>query len=191
LSCIIPSKKGLLFLEEIKTGGITMEKFFDKEILAKVQFKRDGFLVDIILQNYITKDVLFGASMSREILEETIKRGVVVLFSKSRKVRWVKGETSGNFLRIMRIMLNCDCNQLLIQVIPLGEGVCHEVDEKGKARPSCFSKLLVETEVFEEGGKNYIIRDGRKEEVNSYVPYGWFTDDELFKLRQSDPRYAP
>lgn len=127
-----------------------MEKFFDKKVVAKVRFERDGFLVDVILQNYITKRVLFGASMREEDLLETIEKGVVVLWSKSRRIRWMKGESSGNFLKVVRIMLNCENNQLLIQVIPSGEGVCHEKDRKGRYRKTCFFRVLLREKITKE-----------------------------------------
>ena len=127
-------------------------KVLDREMLARVKFSsdlhRDGTnapnLIGVILQNYLTKDVLYGASMSQETLTETIEKGLVVLYSKSRKCRWFKGETSGDRLRVIKIFLNCDNNQLLIQVIPLGQGVCHEKDGNGKNKSTCFSKLLLE-----------------------------------------------
>jgi len=133
----------------MKTKG----KLFDKEVLKLAKFERalhrDGTvapdLIEVILQNYKTGQVLFGASMSRETLEETLKTGFVVLYSRSRKGRWLKGETSGDTLKVVKVFLNCDNDQLLLQVIPQGEGVCHEKDERGIAKPTCFSKVLLET----------------------------------------------
>ncbi len=122
----------------------------DKELLAQVKFgpglHRDGSnapgLIKVILQNYLTKEVLYGASMSEEAFRETMEKGLVVLYSKTEKGRWLKGETSGDKLRVVKIFLNCNCDQLLIQVIPLGQGVCHEKDAFDRARSTCFSKLL-------------------------------------------------
>ena len=126
-------------------------KIFNEGLLEKVDFGRDGFLVDVILQNYANKKVLFGASMSKEALEETIKRKIVVLWSKTRKKLWVKGETSGDYLRVISIVLNCEKNQLLIQVFPLGKGVCHKKDRKGRPRKTCFYRLLLEEDIFMNG----------------------------------------
>lgn len=128
------------------------QKVLDEAMLAKIKFSpalyRDGSvapeLIGVILQNYLTKEVLYGASMTREALEETIENGLVVLYSKTEKCRWLKGETSGDKLKVVKIFLNCNCDQLLIQVIPLGQGVCHEKDSSGKTKPTCFSKLLLE-----------------------------------------------
>jgi phosphoribosyl-ATP pyrophosphohydrolase/phosphoribosyl-AMP cyclohydrolase len=127
-------------------------KTFDVGVLRKIKFSpdlhRDGTrapnLIGIILQNYQTKEVLYGASMSREALEETIQKELVVLYSKSRKCRWLKGETSGDMLAVKKIALNCNNDQLLVQVIPLGQGICHEKDESGQAKETCFSKTLLE-----------------------------------------------
>jgi phosphoribosyl-AMP cyclohydrolase len=166
-------------------------KVFNKKLVKRIRFEREGFLIDVILQDCITGDVLFGASMTRETFLETIDKGIVVLFSKSRKERWVKGETSGNYLKVVSIMLNCEKNQLLIQVLPIGDGVCHKRDKKGKSKRSCFFRSLLKVEAVEIGGKYYRIKSGTKEGVNYYFDYGWLTQEELFNLRQIDPRYAP
>lgn len=119
-----------------------------QEIKFSQALHRDGTdapeLIGVILQNYETRAVLYGASMSRETLAETLASGWVVLYSQSRKCRWLKGETSGDRLRVRKIFLNCNSDQLLIQVSPMGKGVCHEKDEKGVAKPTCFHKLLWE-----------------------------------------------
>ena len=128
---------------------------FSKKNLSEVKFERalhrDGTaapdLIDVILQNYSTCEVLFGASMSRETLEETIQTGFAVLYSKSRKSRWKKGEGSGDLLQVMEVFLNCDKNQLLVRVIPLGAGICHEKDERGIAKATCFSRLVVKQKI--------------------------------------------
>lgn len=127
-------------------------KVINKELLAQVKFgpglHRDGTktpdLISVILQNYQTKEVLYGASMNKFTLAETIEIGLVVLYSKTAKDRWLKGETSGDKLKVVKVFLNCNSDQLLIQVIPLGQGVCHEKDASGKTKPTCFSKLLFE-----------------------------------------------
>lgn len=125
-------------------------KTLNTELKAAIKFSpslhRDGStapsLLDVILQNNGSGKVLFGASMSMDTLNETLETGFIVLYSRSRKCRWLKGETSGNKLKVISIFLNCDCDQLLIMVEPQGKGVCHETDENGVYKPTCFSKLL-------------------------------------------------
>lgn len=129
-------------------------KYLSKEMLGSVKFEvslhRDGTkafdLINVILQNQNNGQVLFEASMSRDTLDETLEIGFVVLYSRSRKCRWFKGETSGNKLKVTSIYLNCDNDQLLIMVVPQGKGVCHEKDEHGEYKPTCFSKLLLKAE---------------------------------------------
>ena len=129
-----------------------MWKIFENELLQKIKFSpavhRDGSrapdLVDVILQHDITGGVLFGASMDQETFRETLTCKNVVLYSKSRKCRWYKGKTSGDILQVKRIFLNCERDHFLIYVIPLGQGVCHEKDEKGVTKPTCFSTILCE-----------------------------------------------
>jgi len=122
--------------------------FFDEKVLEKVMFERDGYLVDVILQNFFTKAVLFGASMRREDLQETIEKSMVVLWSKSRRIKWIKGEVSGNYLEVVEIILNCEENQLLMKVIPRGRGVCHTTDKRGRHRRTCFYKAFYSKKNF-------------------------------------------
>lgn len=166
-------------------------KVFNKRMIKSIRFERDGFLVDVILQNCITRDVLFGASMTKETLLETIENGVVVLYSKNRKVRWLKGETSGDFLKVVSMTLNCEKNQLLVQVLPIGEGVCHRKSRNGKAKASCFYRLVAKVNIIEVNGKYYQIRNRRQKEVKLYTGYGWLSENDIFKLRQTDYRFAP
>lgn len=166
-------------------------KMFNEKLIKKIRFERDGFLVDVILQNYFTKQVLFGASMTKETLEETIQRGIVILFSKSRNVRWIKGETSGDYLKVVSMTVNCHKDHLLIQVLPVGKGVCYKKTKTGRTRAGCFYRVLLEMRIVEIDGKNYRVKHGNAEEVDFYEGFGWLTSDELFELRQIFPRIAP
>ena len=58
--------------------------------------------------------------MNHDSLNRTIKTKKVTFFSRSRNSIWVKGETSGNFLNLVDISLDCDKDALLIKVIPKG-----------------------------------------------------------------------
>lgn len=126
----------------------------DIGLLATIKFSpslhRDGSdapnLINVVLQSYKNKQVLFSASMNKEALSETISTGLVTLYSQSRNCLWRKGESSGNRLKVISIYLNCDHNQLLIMVETLGKGVCHEVGTHGNHRPTCFSRLIMRME---------------------------------------------
>ena len=83
----------------------------------------DG-LVPAIVQDAETDKILMLGFMSREAVEITEKSGQVTFFSRSRGKIWTKGETSGNFLTVKNILLDCDKDTLLIKANPAG-AVCH------------------------------------------------------------------
>ena len=88
-------------------------------------------LIPVIIQHAITNKVLMLGYMNQEALDKTLDEGIVTFFSRSRQRHWTKGETSGNFLKVVNIHPDCDQDSLLIQVMPAGP-VCHTGTE------SCF-----------------------------------------------------
>lgn len=89
-------------------------------------------LLPAIVQDATTRRVLMLGWMSREALEATLHTGRVTFHSRSRQQLWVKGETSGNFLALVRIEADCDGDALLVQALPQGP-TCH------LGRTSCFA----------------------------------------------------
>ena len=87
--------------------------------------KTKSELIPAIIQDNLTKKVLMLGYMNHDSLERTIKTKKITFFSRSRNSIWVKGETSGNFLNLVDISLDCDKDTLLIKVLPEGP-VCHE-----------------------------------------------------------------
>ena len=87
--------------------------------------KNRSELIPAIVQDNLTKKVLMLGYMNHDSLDRTIKTKKVTFFSRSRNSIWVKGETSGNFLNLVDISLDCDKDTLLIRVLPEGP-VCHE-----------------------------------------------------------------
>ncbi|HAY3540005.1 bifunctional phosphoribosyl-AMP cyclohydrolase/phosphoribosyl-ATP diphosphatase HisIE [Elizabethkingia anophelis] len=84
---------------------------------------KDG-LVPVIIQNYLTEQVLMLGYMNPEAYNKTKEEGKVTFFSRSKNRLWTKGETSGNFLEVKEILLDCDQDTLLIKVKPNGP-TCH------------------------------------------------------------------
>jgi phosphoribosyl-AMP cyclohydrolase len=91
--------------------------------LDQVRFDRDG-LVPVVVQEQSTKQVLMLGYASRETLEETLSSGLLTFFSRSRNARWLKGETSGNYLRVNALSLDCDGDTVLALVSADGPA-CH------------------------------------------------------------------
>ena len=81
-------------------------------------------LVPAIIQDAETNKVLMLGYMNEEGYNKTVKENKVVFFSRSKQRLWMKGETSGNFLFVKEIRLDCDKDCLLIKVKPAGP-VCH------------------------------------------------------------------
>lgn len=83
----------------------------------------DG-LLPVIVQDARSLKVLMLGYMNEEALDRTQRDGRVTFWSRSRRTLWTKGETSGNFLRVVRMYPDCDADTLLIQALPDGP-VCH------------------------------------------------------------------
>ncbi|MEJ7625840.1 MAG: bifunctional phosphoribosyl-AMP cyclohydrolase/phosphoribosyl-ATP diphosphatase HisIE [Ferruginibacter sp.] len=88
-----------------------------------ITFNKDG-LVPVIIQNIINLDILMLGYMNEEALIKTQKEKKVTFYSRSKKRLWTKGETSGNYLLVKDILVDCDSDTLLIKVNPQGP-VCH------------------------------------------------------------------
>ena len=83
----------------------------------------DG-LLPVVVQDAVTLKVLMVGYMNREAYDKTIAEGRVTFYSRSRECLWTKGETSGNFLTVKDIYVDCDKDTLLIKAIPAGP-TCH------------------------------------------------------------------
>ena len=93
-------------------------------IFDAVKFDEKG-LVLAIAQDAETNQVLMAAYMNKDTLAETFETGKMVYFSRSRKKRWCKGETSGHFQTVRSAYVDCDGDALLFKVDQKGVA-CHE-----------------------------------------------------------------
>ena len=112
----------------------------------EIDFEKMGGLVPAIIQDAKTKTVLMLGYMNKEAYEKTTKTGKVTFFSRSRQCLWTKGETSGNFLELVDIMVDCDNDTLLVKVNPTGP-TCHKGTdtcwgEKNEVNPLLFLTYL-------------------------------------------------
>ncbi|MCI6855904.1 MAG: bifunctional phosphoribosyl-AMP cyclohydrolase/phosphoribosyl-ATP diphosphatase HisIE, partial [Bacteroidales bacterium] len=90
----------------------------------KIDFDKMGGLVPAIIQDSRTKNVLMLGFMNEEAYNKTVETGLVTFFSRTRNTLWTKGETSGNYLKVVSTAIDCDNDTLLIKVVPAGP-VCH------------------------------------------------------------------
>lgn len=82
-------------------------------------------LIPAIIQDATTKNVLMLGFMNKEAYEKTIATGRVTFWSRTRNQLWTKGETSGNYLNLVDIKVDCDNDTLLVKVNPDGP-TCHK-----------------------------------------------------------------
>ena len=90
----------------------------------KIDFNKCGGLVPAIIQDANTKNVLMLGYMNQESLDKTLATKKVTFWSRSRNCLWTKGETSGNFLHLVDIKVDCDNDTLLVKARPDGP-TCH------------------------------------------------------------------
>ncbi len=109
-----------------------------------IQFEKRGGLVAAVAQDYDSGEILMLGYVNPAALEETIRTGYATFWSTSRNELWTKGKTSGDYLEVKEILVDCDQDALVYRVSCLGSGACHTKDSKGGARRSCFYRRMTE-----------------------------------------------
>ncbi len=99
-------------------------------------------LVPAVAQDADTGEVLIVGYANRLALETSLKEGKATFWSTSRNELWIKGATSGDYLEIEQVLVNCEQNAILYRVRPAGEGACHTKGPDGRARKSCYYRKI-------------------------------------------------
>ena len=107
--------------------------------LDQIKWNKDG-LVPVVAQDVASGVVLMHAWANRAALEQSVKDGHAVYWSRSRRSLWRKGEKSGNTQKLVDIFLDCDNDTLCYQVEQAGGIACHT------GRQSCFFQKLTNGE---------------------------------------------
>ena len=128
-----------------------------------IDFEKMGGLVPAIIQDALTRKVLMLGFMNEEAYQKTIETKHVTFWSRSRNTLWTKGETSGNFLNLVDVKVDCDNDTLLVQALPDGP-TCHTGTDTCWGEQNDTNPLLFLTEL-----QDFINR--RKEEM----PEGSYT----------------
>lgn len=95
-----------------------------REIIDAVDFEKGEGLVPTVVQDAGTGKVLMLGYMNKASLEKTFEEKRVCFYSRSRQELWTKGETSGNFLHVADVLIDCDSDTLLVKARPEGP-TCH------------------------------------------------------------------
>lgn len=116
----------------------------------KPDWTKGNGLLPCIVQDYSSGRVLMLAYFNEQSLEKSLSHKKLCFYSRSRNELWTKGETSGNFLHLMRLYLDCDKDTFLAQVDPVGPA-CHRntitcFDSNNEVIPSGKLDFLLELE---------------------------------------------
>lgn len=122
-------------LEEGKTLALDFTK------LKKVAACGED-LVPAVAQDADTGEVLIVGYANALALETTLREKMATFWSSSRNELWIKGKTSGDYLAIVEVRVNCEQNSLLYKVTPQGKGACHTKDSGGKTRTGCYYRRI-------------------------------------------------
>lgn len=95
-------------------------------------FSERGGLLPAVVQHHRTGTVLMVGYVDQPALEATLETGLATFFSRSRQEQWVKGATSGNYLHVREIRVDCDLDAVLLRCDPVGP-TCHT------GADSCFA----------------------------------------------------
>ena len=112
----------------------------------KIDFEKMGGLVPAIVQDARTKNVLMLGFMNEEAYQKTVDTKHVTFWSRTRQTLWTKGETSGHFLDLVSMQIDCDNDTLLVKAIPYGP-TCHTGTDTCWGEDNDMNPLLFLTEL--------------------------------------------
>lgn len=116
-----------------------------------------------IIQDSVTKNVLMLGFMNEEAYQKTIDTKKVTFWSRTRNCLWTKGETSGNYLNLVDIRLDCDNDTLLVKVHPQGP-TCHLGTDTCWGEDNSLNPILFLSEL-----QNFIDKRHQEMPENSYT----------------------
>lgn len=102
----------------------------------QLDFSKCDGLVPAIVQDHQDGRVLMLGFMDQAAFDKTVSTGKVTFFSRTRNKLWTKGETSGHYLLLKRMDVDCDLDTVLVHAEAAGPGVCHA------GYRSCFYRTL-------------------------------------------------
>jgi phosphoribosyl-ATP pyrophosphohydrolase/phosphoribosyl-AMP cyclohydrolase len=102
--------------------------------ISQIDFDKLNGLIPAVVQDAVSMKVLMVGFMNKKAVEKTQEIGKVTFFSRTKNRLWTKGEESGNFLKVVSVLIDCDDDTLLIKANPVGP-VCH------KGSDTCFEEI--------------------------------------------------
>jgi|GEM_PF-122153 len=129
---------GSMTHEELEEGSVLNLDFTKLRKVASCE----SDVLPAIAQDAHTGEVLIVGYANKLALQTALECGMATFWSTSRNELWIKGKTSGDYLNIEEIRVNCEQNSILYKVTPAGAGACHTKNPDGVARSSCYYRRL-------------------------------------------------
>lgn len=104
--------------------------------MVEINFSKLNGLIPVIVQDYLSNEVLMLAFMNQEAWQKTLDTKKAHYWSRSRNKLWLKGEQSGNLQLVKKILIDCDADTILLKVEQIGGAACHT------GYNSCFFREL-------------------------------------------------
>jgi len=114
--------------------------------MMEINFSKFNGLIPVIVQDYLSNEILMLAFMNQEAWDKTLETQKAHYWSRSRNKLWLKGEQSGHFQLVKKILIDCDDDTILLKVEQIGGAACHT------GYNSCFFRELRDGEfrIFKE-----------------------------------------
>jgi phosphoribosyl-AMP cyclohydrolase len=119
--------------------GSSLTLDFNK--LSKVT-NRGQSVIPAVVQDIETKEVLLVGYVNQRALDYSLKNKVATMWSTSRDELWIKRATSGEYLDLVEVRVNCEQNSLLYLVKIRSQGACHTKDKNGTPRRGCYYRKI-------------------------------------------------
>ncbi|MEM7792158.1 MAG: phosphoribosyl-AMP cyclohydrolase [Verrucomicrobiota bacterium] len=126
--------------EELEEGAVLNLDFTKLRKVAGCE----ADVLPAIAQDQETGEVLIVGYANQLALETALDCGMATFWSTSRNELWIKGKTSGDYLKLQEVRVNCEQNSILYLVTPAGKGACHTKNAGGVARSGCYYRRLTE-----------------------------------------------
>ena len=117
-------------------------KALEETHTVQLQFEKRGGLLPVVVQDYHSYKILMVGYVNELALQHSLEKKIATFWSTSRNTLWTKGETSGDYLRLHEVWVDCDQDAIIFRVEMMGEGVCHTKDATGRSRTSCFYRRV-------------------------------------------------
>ena len=127
-----------------------------------IDFNKSGGLVPAIIQDAQTNVVLMLGFMNEEAYQKTLETKQVTFYSRTKQRLWTKGETSGNFLNVVKILVDCENDTILIKANPVGPA-CHT------GADTCFGETNKDSIYFLQYLQEFINRRFAEKPEGSYT----------------------